>query len=73
MLKQNKLVIYAKLPSDCIIPETHFLTNITIKEEPCTTSCVAQEKKNVLATRGVSLHKVMHGRPRGRNGPMGPT
>ena len=48
MLKQNKLVIYAKLLSDCIIPETHFLTNITIKEETCTTSCVAQEKKMSL-------------------------
>ena len=48
MLKQNKLVIYAKLLSDCIIPETHFLTNITIKEEPCTTSCVAQENKMSL-------------------------
>ena len=57
----KKLVIYAKLisQSDCIIPETHFLTNITIEEELCTASCVAQKIKNVLAARGVSLHKVM--------------
>ena len=55
----KKLVIYAKLISDCIIPETHFLTNITIEEELCTASCVAQKIKNVLAARGVSLHKVM--------------
>ena len=34
----KKLVIYAKLISDCIIPETHFLTNITIEEELCTLS-----------------------------------
>lgn len=29
----KKLVIYAKLISDCIIPETHFLTNITVEGE----------------------------------------
>ena len=55
----KKLVIYAKLTSDCIIPETHFLTNITIEEKLCTTSCVAQKTKSVLAACGVSLHKVM--------------
>lgn len=55
----KKLVIYAKLVSDCIIPETHFLTNITIEEELCTASCVAQKIKNVLEAHGVSLHKVM--------------
>ena len=55
----KKLVIYAKLVSDCIIPETHFLTNITIEEELCTASCVAQKIKNVLVAHGVSLHKVM--------------
>lgn len=55
----KKLVIYAKLISDCVIPETRFLTNITIEEELCTASCVAQKIKNVLAARGVSLHKVM--------------
>ena len=37
--KQKQLVIYAKLLSDCIIPETHFLTNITIEQELCTASC----------------------------------
>ena len=66
MSKQKQLVIYAKLLSDCIIPETHFLTNITIERELCTASCVTQKIKNVLAARGVSLHKVMHGRPIGR-------
>ena len=40
MSKQKKLVIYAKLLSDCIIPETHFPTNITIEQELCTASCV---------------------------------
>ena len=55
----KKLVIYAKLTFDCIIPETHFLTNITIEEELCTASCMAQKIKNVLAACGVSLHKVM--------------
>ena len=64
--KQKQLVIYAKLLSDCIIPETHFLTNITIEQELCTASCVTQKIKNVLAARGVSLHKVTHGRPIGR-------
>ena len=55
----KKLVISAKLVSDCIIPETHFLTNITIEEELWTASCVAQKIKNVLVAHGVSLHKVM--------------
>ena len=36
----KKLVIYAKLLSDCIIRETHFLTNVTIEVELCTASCV---------------------------------
>ena len=51
----KKLVIHAKVISDCIIPETHFLTNITIEEELCTASCVAQKINNVLTARGVYL------------------
>ena len=55
----KKLVIHAKVISDCIIPETHFLTNITIEEELCTASCVAQKINNVLTAHGVPLHKIM--------------
>ena len=55
----KKLIIYAKLISDGIVPETHFLTNITIEEEQCTAPVVTQKIQNVIAARAIPVDKVM--------------
>ena len=55
----KKLLIYAKLIYDGIVPETHFLTNITIEEEQCTAPVVTQKIQNVIAARSIPVDKVM--------------
>ena len=55
----KKLLIYAKLICDGIVPETHFLTNITIEEEQCTAPVVTQKIQNVIAARSIPVDKVM--------------
>ena len=55
----KKLLIYAKLISDGIVPETHFLTNTTIEEEQCTAPVVTQKIQNVIAARSIPVDKVM--------------
>lgn len=55
----KKLLIYAKLISDGIVPETHFLTNITIEEEQCTAPVVTKKIQNVIAARSIPVDKVM--------------
>ena len=55
----KKLLIYAKLISDGIVPDTHFLTNITIEEEQCTAPVVTQKIQNVIGARFIPVDKVM--------------
>ena len=55
----KKLLIYAKLISDGIVPETHFLTNTTIEEEQCTAPVVTQKIQNVIAARSTPVDKVI--------------
>ena len=44
---------------DGIVPETHFLTNITIEEKQCTAPVVTQKIQNVIAACSIPVDKVM--------------
>ena len=55
----KKLLIYAKLISDGIVSETHFLTNITIEEKQCTAPVVTQKIQNVIVACSIPVDKVM--------------